>query len=287
MIWLAVALAVCLLSATAHAEVLELEGTVKAVDASARSITIERKTPKGTKTLELEVTKKAGDLSSVKAGDSISFTYDPDLEIILKFATGSGSTNAAGEGSSGGHKGTPLKLIRRNTLEGWEFEKPVDEPTWAVCDEVLVCTGEGPNLRTVDVFSDFELAGEFLLPSRGNSGIFFGPDRKYEFALLDSLWRNSRNEQPRPDERCGAIYGKIAPSEDAYVGPNKWNRFTLIVDGNSVSAKLNGRSIHRNQRMEERDGSSSSAPAPLVLQRHGYTVGIKFRNLVLTPLNVE
>jgi len=72
--------------AAAHAEVLELEGTVKAVDATARSITIERKTPKGNKTLELEVTKKAGDLSGVKAGDSISFSYDPDLEIVTKVA---------------------------------------------------------------------------------------------------------------------------------------------------------------------------------------------------------
>jgi len=57
-----------------------------AVDASARTITIERTTPKGTKTLELEVTKKAGDLGTVKAGDKISFSYDPDLEVVTKIA---------------------------------------------------------------------------------------------------------------------------------------------------------------------------------------------------------
>lgn len=71
-------------AAVSFAEVIDLEGTVKAVDVSARTITIERKTAKGTKTLELEVTKKAGDLSSVEAGDSISFSYDPDLEIVTK-----------------------------------------------------------------------------------------------------------------------------------------------------------------------------------------------------------
>jgi hypothetical protein len=68
----------------AHAEVLELEGTVKAVDATARTMSVERKTPKGTKTLELEVNKKAGDLSSVKVGDRITFSYDPDLELVTK-----------------------------------------------------------------------------------------------------------------------------------------------------------------------------------------------------------
>jgi hypothetical protein len=81
-----VGLAACWISAVAFAEVLELEGTVEAVDLKARTITIEREAAKGTKTLELEVTKKAGNLSSVKAGDSISFSYDPDLELVTKIA---------------------------------------------------------------------------------------------------------------------------------------------------------------------------------------------------------
>jgi hypothetical protein len=34
--------------------------------------------------LELEVNKKAGDLSSVKVGDRITFSYDPDLEIVTR-----------------------------------------------------------------------------------------------------------------------------------------------------------------------------------------------------------
>lgn len=71
-----------------HAEVIELEGTVKAIDPDARTITIERKTAKGTKTLELEVNKKAGDLSSFKAGDEIEFSYDPDLELVTKIGGG-------------------------------------------------------------------------------------------------------------------------------------------------------------------------------------------------------
>ena len=92
LIWLTAAL---FTFASAHAEVLDLEGTVKAVDATARTITIERKTPKGTKTLELEVTKKAGDLSSVKAGDSISFSYDPDLEFVTNIGGAAASDLSA------------------------------------------------------------------------------------------------------------------------------------------------------------------------------------------------
>ncbi len=85
---------VAVLATVAHAEVLELEGTVKAVDATARTMTVERKTPKGTKTLELEVNRKAGDLSSVKVGDRITFSYDPDLELVTKLG-GGGDTPSA------------------------------------------------------------------------------------------------------------------------------------------------------------------------------------------------
>jgi len=69
-----------------YAEVLELEGTVKRIDQDARSISVVRKTAKGEKTLDLEVAKKAGDLSEIDEGDSVTFSYDPALELITKIA---------------------------------------------------------------------------------------------------------------------------------------------------------------------------------------------------------
>jgi len=79
--------------ASAHAEVIELEGKVKSIDKDARSISVVRKTPKGEKVLDLEVAKKAGDLSEVKEGDTVAFSYDPDLELITKIAEeGGGDT---------------------------------------------------------------------------------------------------------------------------------------------------------------------------------------------------
>lgn len=81
------------LALLAHAEVIELEGTIKSIDQDARSITIERKTAKGTKTLALHVIKKAADLSRFQAGDSISFSYDPDLEVVTKIDAGRQQAN--------------------------------------------------------------------------------------------------------------------------------------------------------------------------------------------------
>jgi len=72
----------------AHAEVIELEGTIKSIDQDARAISISRKTPKGEKVLELEVAKNAGDISGFKEGDRISFAYNPDAEIVTKIEKG-------------------------------------------------------------------------------------------------------------------------------------------------------------------------------------------------------
>lgn len=87
---------VCLFAfAVAHAEILELEGTVKTIDTASRSITIIRKTPKGEKVWELEVAKNAGDISGLKEGDAVAFAYNPDVDIISKIEKGLGDDTKA------------------------------------------------------------------------------------------------------------------------------------------------------------------------------------------------
>jgi Cu/Ag efflux protein CusF len=117
-----------LLASLAHAEVIELEGTVKAVDASSRSITIERKTAKGTKTLALQVTKKAGDLSSVKVGDSISFGYDPELEVVTKIDAGRQQAN---RGAAAGDDADARPFLDKilNAIEDNDYETYVADFT--------------------------------------------------------------------------------------------------------------------------------------------------------------
>jgi WD40 repeat protein len=69
-----------------HAEVLEIEGTVKAIDTDSRTVAITRKTANGVKVVKLDVAKKAGDLSGIKEGDTLTVSYDSDLEIATKLA---------------------------------------------------------------------------------------------------------------------------------------------------------------------------------------------------------
>jgi len=88
MLRVAVFLMIWLFTLAAHAEIIELEGTVKSIDQDARAISITRKTPKGEKLLELEVAKNAGDISGFKEGDRVNFAYNPDAEILTKIEKG-------------------------------------------------------------------------------------------------------------------------------------------------------------------------------------------------------
>jgi hypothetical protein len=90
---LAIVAIICVAFGTpSHAEVLELEGTVKSIDREARTVSIVRKTSKGEKVLDLEVAKNAGDLSSIDNGDEVSIAYDSGLELIASIAQKNTST---------------------------------------------------------------------------------------------------------------------------------------------------------------------------------------------------
>lgn len=83
----------------AQAEVIELEGTVKSIDVDARTITIERKTAKGTKTMTVDVAASAGDLEAVTLNSVIQFSYDNKLEVVTALETGDEGTQLFVAGS--------------------------------------------------------------------------------------------------------------------------------------------------------------------------------------------
>jgi hypothetical protein len=106
----------------AHAEVIELEGKVKSVDKDARTISVVRKTANGEKILELEVAKKAGDLSKVEEGDSVSFSYDPDLELITKIAEEGGQP----ADKNSGQKACRLRISMSDTGDASVLVEPIE-----------------------------------------------------------------------------------------------------------------------------------------------------------------
>jgi hypothetical protein len=78
----AVIFALRLASTVAVGAEVRVEGVVKAVDAKERTLTVEKKSAKGTKVLSLEVANEVGDLASLKVGSEVSLSYDSTLEVV-------------------------------------------------------------------------------------------------------------------------------------------------------------------------------------------------------------
>ncbi len=147
-------------SAFVHAEVLELEGTVKSIDTSAHTITVERKTAKGVKTLDLEVNKRAGDLHDVTVGAGIVFSYDTTTEIITRFAIV--------DGEASGHTVASARTQSNSGLAGKALEikaatdaKTVQQLTPEQARGLVASAGETlalPLLRRLTKEAAYELA---------------------------------------------------------------------------------------------------------------------------------
>jgi hypothetical protein len=110
-------------SVAAHA--VDLEGTVKSVDVQSRILEITRQTTTGDKTLKLEVDKEVVGLSGVKAGDKISISYDPELEVVTKLGAGLQTQ----QGKAG-----PAEVIALQELDGAGHE---DQP-WVSPDGLTI-----------------------------------------------------------------------------------------------------------------------------------------------------
>jgi len=161
------------LAATAHAEVITIEGTIKSVDTAKRTITVEtegeEKTLDVSSKVKVSVEGKDAKLDKLKAGQKVKLSYHDELEIVVKIEViPSNPTD-----------GEEIVLFNGTDLSGWSLlpNKGTKDPsrnTWIADSDrkVLASTGEDWNeLRTDEKFANFQLSLEWrLTPGRSVSG---------------------------------------------------------------------------------------------------------------------
>jgi hypothetical protein len=170
--------------------------------------------------------------------------------------------------------GSPITLFDGGDLSQWQT--PSDNQ-WRVVDGVLTNLKAGGNLVTRESFTDFKLHIEFRYPPTGNSGVYLRG--RHEVQVEDTAPSHVRTEG------LGAIYGFLAPSEDAAKGPGQWQAYDITLIGRMVTVALNGTIVINNREIPGLTGGAltcdEGAPGPLMLQGdHG---PIEYRNIVLTP----
>ncbi len=153
---------------------------------------------------------------------------------------------------------------------------------------VKVPEGGFQDIRTKDVFTEFEFGFEWRIETGGNSGVKYLIDRVNRWpAAGGTVHARGRGAEYQisddtsepgvfsdPLKQCGALYGRIAPSVKATLPAGEFNRSRIVVAGGRVEHWLNN--------LKTVEYSAASRPSPIVLQHHNSATW--FRNLRIREL---
>jgi hypothetical protein len=183
--------------------------------------------------------------------------------------------------------GEPVRLCNDKDLTGWRLTDPKALSGWSVKEGLLVnevSQEEGKphknygNLRTEQVFEDFNLTLEVRLAKGGNSGVYLRGI--YEVQVADTYGK------PLDPHNMGAVYSRIKPTVSAEKAPGEWQTMDITLVDRHVTVVLNGQRIIDNQPVPGCTGgalwSDVTRPGPIYLQ--GDHTGIEYRNIVLKPV---
>ncbi|ACG78570.1 conserved hypothetical protein [Phenylobacterium zucineum HLK1] len=135
-------------------------------------------------------------------------------------------------------------LFDGRSLEGWRgFKTPEPDAGWTVTDGML---GPDPktsrDIMTKETFGDFELAFDWKVGPKGNSGVMFrvteAGTQTYQSGPEYQIVDNARGEPVV--EQAGALYGLYAPTTDATRPVGEFNHSRLVLRGGKGEHWLNG-----------------------------------------------
>lgn len=175
-------------------------------------------------------------------------------------------------------EGKPVTLFNGKDLTGWRSAGSGPPTGWSVVDGNLTSTGRASNIISDAKFWNFKLHLEYRVSEHSNSGI--GLRSRYEIQVLEDYG------QPPNTHGNGALYARVAPSENAGKPAGEWQTYDIRLVGRQLTVVLNGKKIIDKTEVEGLTAiaidANEAEPGPLYLQGdHG---PVDYRNIVVTPL---
>ncbi len=183
--------------------------------------------------------------------------------------------------------GAPVTLFNGKDLTGWRLINEKQKNGFSVIDGVMSNNPvqvEGQphvsygNLRTDNVFEDFNIKLDVNVPAGGNSGVYLRG--MYEIQVLDSY------KKELDSHNMGAVYSRIKPTSSAEKPAGTWQTLDITLCERHITVILNGVRIIDNQPVYGPTGgallSDVFSPGPIYLQ--GDHDKVQYRNIVLTPI---
>lgn len=131
-------------------------------------------------------------------------------------------------------------LFDGKTLSGW---RATGRPEgWAVEDGAIACTVSGGKyLATEETYENYQLALEYKLEPKCNSGVFIRwteladpVNTGIEIQVFDHYGAEKVDKHT-----CGAIYDLVPPSRNMCRPAGEWNQLLIVADGPRLAVSLN------------------------------------------------
>ena len=192
-------------------------------------------------------------------------------------------------------------LFDGTSLKFWRaYKQNAPSANWAVVDGAIERVRGGPDLITVEQFTDFDFRFEWMVTPGANSGIMYYVteeggatyDSGPEYQILDNA-RHADGKNPLTS--AGACYALYAPPKDVTRPVGSWNEARIVFQTGRGEHWLNGEKVVEFQLgspdWDARVAASKFGIVPtfgkarrghLAIQEHGARVA--FRNLKIKPM---
>lgn len=141
-------------------------------------------------------------------------------------------------------------LFDGNTLAGWHgFKTPGKAPAgWQALDGTLVRVANAEDLVTDRSFANFELALEWQITEKGNSGVLYRIDPTADVTYESGPEMQVLDDAGHPDgasrlTSAGSVYGLYPAPIGVVKGPGLWNAARIVARGAHVEHWLNGMQV--------------------------------------------
>ena len=178
-----------------------------------------------------------------------------------------------------------ITLFDGKSLSGWKVGENAE--TFSVDSGMIRVHGKRAHLfYDGDVnnheFTNFHFKAEVMTTPGSNSGIYF--HTRYQETGWPSVGFEVQVNNSHTDwRRTGSLYA-INDVRETYVKDNEWYTEEIIVQGKSVTVKLNGKTVMEFTEPANLTGSRFLSKGTFALQGHDPNSRVYYRNIVVMPL---
>jgi len=181
-----------------------------------------------------------------------------------------------------------VDVNKRKKMTPEQYDDAVKKATekafqkWTVKDGVIHYEPRASNLQTVKDYGNFELYVDYKIEPKGDSGIYLRGNPQIQ------IWEPNSPNNPKKLGSGGLYNNKKNPSDplikvaDNPVG--EWNTFFIVMKGDKVTVKLNGKLVVDDTPLENYWEPKEPLPVkgPIELQDHGDKLW--FKNIYIKEL---